>query len=59
MTCSDIDICNYSASKIEEMENALIDSLESNKLITILVDPKVEMKKQKSAGNTDTLVEYE
>ena len=47
------------APKIESLESQLIKSLRKVKLKTLLIDPRAEMKAQKEAGNTETLVEYD
>ena len=59
LTLADITIEKYPASKIQEMESELIAGLKYVKLKPLLIDPRADMKKQKKAGNTNTLVEYD
>ena len=41
------------------MESQLLKNVKKIRLKPLLIDPKAEMKKQKEAGNTETLVDYE
>ena len=41
------------------MEDELIKNLKKIKIKPVLIDPRAEMKVQKAAGNTETLVDYE
>jgi hypothetical protein len=41
------------------MESELTGKLTRLKLKPLLIDPKAELKKQKEAGNSDTLVDYD
>ena len=41
------------------MESKLKKQISNLKIKPLLVDPKAEMKKEKEAGNTETLVEYD
>ena len=50
---------SYPESKISTMESILLNNVKKIRLKPLLIDPKVEMKKQKEAGNTETIVDYE
>jgi hypothetical protein len=50
---------SYPESKISTMESKLLKNVSKIRLKSLLIDPKAEMKKQKEAGNTETLVDYE
>ena len=41
------------------MEDILVEQLKQFRIKTVVVDPRAKMKKQKAAGNTETLVDYE
>ena len=41
------------------MESELLKNISKLRLKTLLIDPKAEMKAQKEAGNTETLVDYD
>lgn len=59
LTLADIVVESYPASKIREMEDSLSESLKSIKTVTPLVDPRAEMRIERSAGNMATLVSYD
>ena len=59
MTLADINIESYPESKINTMESNLVKKITKIRLKPLLIDPKAEMKRQKEAGNTETLVDYD
>jgi hypothetical protein len=44
LTLADVKIVHYHASKINEMEEELMDAISNIKLKPLLIDPKAEMK---------------
>jgi hypothetical protein len=56
---ADINIKSYPTSKIDTMESELRNEIANLKIKPLLIDPKAEMKRQKEAGNTETLVDYD
>jgi hypothetical protein len=59
LTLADINIESYTLDDIENMEADLIGRVWRFRSKPLLIDPKAELKIQKEAGNTDTLVDYE
>ena len=59
LTLADVEVSSCPTVKIKEMEDALIKNLKKVKHKPVLIDPRAEMKVQKAAGNTETLVDYE
>ena len=59
LTLADINIASFTLQIIENMESELTGKLTKLKLKPLLIDPKAELKKQKEAGNSDTLVDYD
>jgi hypothetical protein len=59
LTLADITIESYPESKISTLESKLLNKIAKVKLKPLLIDPKAEMKRQKEAGNTATLVDYD
>ena len=55
----DIEVSSCPTAKIQEMEDKLIKNLKNVQTKPMLVDPRAEMKEQKAAGNTETLVDYD
>ena len=59
LTLADVSIESYPESKISTMESELLKNISKIRLKPLLIDPKAEMKAQKAAGNTETLVDYD
>ena len=59
LTLADVEVSSCPVGKIKEMEDELIKQLRKVRIKPLLIDPKAEMKEQKAAGNTETLVDYE
>ena len=59
LTLADVEVSSCPTAKIKEMEDELIKRLKKVQIKAVLVDPRAEMKEQKAAGNTETLVDYE
>ena len=59
LTLADVEVSSCPTVKIMEMEEELIKHLKKIYLKPILIDPRAEMKVQKAAGNTETLIDYE
>ena len=59
LTLADIKIDNYTLQIIENKESELIDVVSKFKSKSLMIDPKAQLKIQKLAGNSDTLVDYE
>jgi hypothetical protein len=59
LTLADINIESYPESKISTMESMLLSRIANTRLKPLIIDPKAEMKTQKEAGNTETLVGYD
>ena len=59
LTLADIEVSSYPTAAINEMEDELIKNLRKVKIKLFLIDPRAEMKAQKAAGNTVTLIDYE
>jgi hypothetical protein len=59
VTLADIEIKDYTLRIIKEMEEELIEDLETLKWQPVMLDPRAEMNKAKREGNTETLVAYE
>ena len=59
MTLADVEVSSCSTVKIKELEDELIKHIRKIKIKAVLIDPRAEMKVQKAAGNTETLIEYE
>ena len=59
LTLADIQIDSYTLQIIENRESELIDVVSKFKSKPLMIDPKAELKIQKLAGNTATLVDYE
>jgi hypothetical protein len=59
LTLADVNIESYPESRIGTMEAELRNSISKLKIKPLLIDPKAELKRQKEAGNTETLVDYD
>ena len=59
LTLADVEVSSCPTAKIKKMEDKLIKRLNKVQIRAVLVDPRAEMKVQKAAGNTKTLVAYE
>ena len=59
LTLADITIESYPESKIKTMESKFLKKIANIKLKPLLIDPKAELKREKEAGNTETLVDYD
>ncbi len=59
LTLADINIETYTLQVIENMESELIDMVKKFRFKPLLIDPKAQLKIQKKAGNSQTLVDYD
>jgi hypothetical protein len=59
LTLADITIESYPISKINKLESDLKEEISNLKIKPLLIDPKAEMKRQKEAGDPETLVDYD
>ena len=59
LTLADISIDTYTPQVILNMESELIGVVKKFKSKPLLIDPKAELKVQKLAGNSTTLVDYD
>ena len=59
MTLADVEVSSCPTNKIKELEDELVKNLRKIKIKLALIDPRAEIKVQKAAGNTETLIEYE